>query len=151
MLRRLRPRLVKPVRSVSATSPIHPASGLDEDQGNELSTINEETKCRNPKNSKFFLKIFLKTRKTAEWLNAAHRWGEGELAPFSAEWDKNSHFPIDVIKASAEQGFMGLYTDPEYGGMGLSRLETSIIFEALSQHCVSTTAFMSIHNMGHGG
>jgi len=115
MLRRLRPRLVKPVRSVSATSPIHPASGLDEDQ--------------------------------AEWLNAAHRWGEGELAPFSAEWDKNSHFPIDVIKASAEQGFMGLYTDPEYGGMGLSRLETSIIFEALSQHCVSTTAFMSIHNM----
>ena len=42
---------------------------------------------------------------------------------------------------------MGLYTDPELGGMGLSRLETSIIFEALSQHCVSTTAFMSIHNM----
>ena len=90
----------------------------------------------------------LKSSKKAEWLNAAHRWGEGELAPYSAEWDKNSHFPIDVIKASAEQGFMGLYTDPEYGGMGLSRLETSIIFEALSQHCVSTTAFMSIHNMG---
>ena len=42
---------------------------------------------------------------------------------------------------------MGLYTDPDLGGMGLSRLETSIIFEALSQHCVSTTAFMSIHNM----
>ena len=103
--------------------------------------------CSNLLRNTFLLKS-LKSSKKAEWLNAAHRWGEGELAPYSAEWDKNSHFPIDVIKASAEQGFMGLYTDPEYGGMGLSRLETSIIFEALSQHCVSTTAFMSIHNMG---
>ena len=66
-----------------------------------------------------------------EWLNAAQKWGESELAPFSAEWDAKSHFPVDVIKAAAEQGFMGLYTDPELGGMGLSRLETSIIFEAL--------------------
>ena len=114
MLRRIRaPKNF--VRPLSTTSPIHPASGLDEDQ--------------------------------VEWLNAAHKWGESELGPYSAEWDKNSHFPIDVIKAAAEQGFMGLYTSPEVGGMGLSRLETSIIFEALSQHCVSTTAFMSIHNM----
>jgi len=115
MLRRLKPRSLPIVRLLSVSSPIHPASGLDEEK--------------------------------VEWLNAAHKWGESELAPFSSEWDKKSHFPIDVIKAAAEQGFMGLYTSPEYGGMGLSRLETSIIFEALSQHCVSTTAFMSIHNM----
>ena len=31
--------------------------------------------------------------------------------------------------------------------MKLSRLDTSVVFEALSQHCVSTTAFISIHNM----
>jgi len=106
----------KPItRSVSITNPIHPGSGLNDDQ--------------------------------LEWLNAAQKWGESELAPFSAEWDAKSHFPVDVMKAAAEQGFMGLYTDPELGGMGLSRLETSIIFEALSEHCVSTTAFMSIHNM----
>jgi len=112
MLRRIRPNFI---RSLATSSPIHPGSGLTEDQ--------------------------------SEWLNAAHKWGEAELAPFTAEWDKNSFFPVDTLKAAAEQGFMGLYTDPELGGMGLSRLETSIIFEALSQHCVSTTAFMSIHNM----
>lgn len=81
------------------------------------------------------------------WQEAAQKWGEAELGPFSAEWDKNSHFPIDVIKASAEQGFLGLYTSEELGGMALTRLDTSVIFEALSEHCVSTTAFMSIHNM----
>lgn len=35
----------------------------------------------------------------------------------------------------------------EYGGTGLSRLDTSIIFEALSTGCVATTAYISIHNM----
>ncbi|CAB1349022.1 unnamed protein product [Coregonus sp. 'balchen'] len=33
------------------------------------------------------------------------------------------------------------------GGSGLSRLDTSVIFEALSTGCVSTTAYISIHNM----
>ena len=102
-------------RVLSAASPIHPGSGLTDDQ--------------------------------LMWQDAAHIWGEGELAPFSSEWDAKSHFPIDVIKASAEQGFLGLYTNEDVGGMKLTRLDTSIIFEALSQHCVSTTAFISIHNM----
>ena len=65
------------------------------------------------------------------WQEAAQKWGSSELGPFSGEWDKNSHFPIDVIKSSAEQGFLGLYTSEEVGGMALSRLDTSIIFEAL--------------------
>lgn len=31
------------------------------------------------------------------------------------------------------------------GGSGLSRLDASLIFEALSGACVSTTAYISIH------
>jgi len=54
-------------------------------------------------------------------------------------------FPVDVIKKSAALGFGGLYCQQEYGGTGLSRLATSVIFEALSTGCVSTTAFISIH------
>ena len=65
------------------------------------------------------------------WQEAAQKWGSSELGPFSAEWDKKSHFPIDVIKSSAEQGFLGLYCSEDVGGMALSRLDTSIIFEAL--------------------
>ncbi|KAJ7314702.1 Isobutyryl-CoA dehydrogenase, mitochondrial [Desmophyllum pertusum] len=40
-----------------------------------------------------------------------------------------------------------IYTKEDYGGSGLSRLEASVIFEALSTGCVSTTAYLSIHNM----
>jgi hypothetical protein len=35
--------------------------------------------------------------------------------------------------------------DPDYGGTGLTRVDASVIFEALAQGCVSTTAYISIH------
>ena len=33
------------------------------------------------------------------------------------------------------------------GGLALSRLDTSLIFEELAKACPSTTAYISIHNM----
>lgn len=44
-------------------------------------------------------------------------------------------------------GCLGIYVRSEHGGTGLGRLEASLIFEALSQGCVSTAAYISIHNM----
>ena len=56
-------------------------------------------------------------------------------------------FPVDIIKATGELGFLGLYSPEDFGGLNLSRLDSSIIFEEMSQHCTSTTAFLTIHNM----
>ena len=78
---------------------------------------------------------------------AAKEFAIKEMAPHAAKWDKESIFPVDVIKATGELGFLGLYSPEEYGGLGLSRLDSSIIFEEMSQHCTSTTAFLTIHNM----
>jgi alkylation response protein AidB-like acyl-CoA dehydrogenase len=78
---------------------------------------------------------------------AAKEFAIKEMAPHAAKWDKDSIFPVDVIKATGELGFLGLYSPEEYGGLGLSRLDSSIIFEEMSQHCTSTTAFLTIHNM----
>lgn len=49
------------------------------------------------------------------------------------------------MRKAAQLGFGGIYVKPDVGGSGLSRLDTSIIFEALSTGCASTTAYMSIH------
>ncbi len=78
---------------------------------------------------------------------AAKEFAEKEMAPHAAKWDKESIFPVDVIKATGELGFLGLYSPEKYGGLGLSRLDSSIIFEEMSQYCTSTTAFLTIHNM----
>ena len=54
-------------------------------------------------------------------------------------------FPVDTMRKAAELGFGGIYVQPDVGGSGLSRLDTSVIFEALSTGCVSTSAYISIH------
>ena len=78
---------------------------------------------------------------------SAKQFAQKELKPHAAEWDRTSHFPIDVIKQSGDMGFLGLYTNPNYGGLGLPRLDSAIVFEALAWGDTSVAAYMSIHNM----
>jgi alkylation response protein AidB-like acyl-CoA dehydrogenase len=69
------------------------------------------------------------------------------LAPHSAHWDETKHFPVDVLREAAALGLAGIYVAEEVGGSGLTRLDASLVFEALSYGDVSTAAFLSIHNM----
>lgn len=77
----------------------------------------------------------------------ALQFAQAELAPNAAKWDAEHIFPKDVIAKAGELGFCGLYSPEEAGGLGLSRLDSSIIFEQLSMGCTATTAMMTIHNM----
>ncbi|RAH38181.1 acyl-CoA dehydrogenase family protein [Halomonas sp. SL1] len=79
--------------------------------------------------------------------DAAADFARAELADHAADWDARSHFPVDVIRRAGEAGFLGLYTPEEHGGLGLSRLDASLIFERLAQGCIATTAYLTIHNM----
>ncbi|XP_040486944.1 isobutyryl-CoA dehydrogenase, mitochondrial isoform X2 [Ursus maritimus] len=69
------------------------------------------------------------------------------MAPNMAEWDQKELFPVDAMRKAAQLGFGGVYVRTDVGGSGLSRLDTSVIFEALATGCTSTTAYISIHNM----
>jgi alkylation response protein AidB-like acyl-CoA dehydrogenase len=69
------------------------------------------------------------------------------MAPHAGEWDENQTFPVEALRKAAELGFAGIYCGEEFGGSGLSRLDAAIIFEELSAGCVSTSAYLSIHNM----
>ncbi|EIA0835239.1 acyl-CoA dehydrogenase family protein [Vibrio parahaemolyticus] len=79
--------------------------------------------------------------------DTAQQFSLERLAPMAAEWDEKQNFPKDVLREAGELGFLSLYTPEEHGGLGLSRLDASIVFEQLSIGCTSTTAFMTIHNM----
>ncbi|MCF9445230.1 acyl-CoA dehydrogenase family protein [Vibrio parahaemolyticus] len=79
--------------------------------------------------------------------DTAQQFSLERLAPMAAEWDEKQNFPKDVLREAGELGFLSLYTPEAYGGLGLSRLDASIVFEQLSMGCTSTTAFMTIHNM----
>ncbi|MDX1799991.1 MAG: acyl-CoA dehydrogenase family protein [Marinobacter sp.] len=78
---------------------------------------------------------------------AARSFAEKAMAPEAARWDIDHVFPVDVIRDAGAMGFCGLYTPEDQGGMGLSRLDTSVIVEELASACPSTAAFITIHNM----
>ncbi len=79
--------------------------------------------------------------------DAARQFATAELAPHSARWDEEEHFPVETLRKAAELGFAGIYVREDVGGSGLGRLDAALIFEALSYGDVSTAAFLSIHNM----
>lgn len=79
--------------------------------------------------------------------DTARDFARREMEEQAASWDRDEHLPIDVLRGLGALGFAGLYVPESAGGSGLSRLDAAIAFEALSMACVSTTAYLSIHNM----
>ena len=77
----------------------------------------------------------------------AHAFGAKHIAPFARQWEKDEVIPKTLWPQIAELGFGGLYVSEENGGTGLSRLDATLVFEALSMSCASVAAFLSIHNM----
>lgn len=78
----------------------------------------------------------------AQILETAQQFARDEFAPHAAEWDDRKVFPEDALRKAASLGFGGLYVDPVFGGSGLSRLEGSIVVEALAAADTSTTAYL---------
>ena len=69
------------------------------------------------------------------------------LAPHALEWDKTKHFPVDVLRESAELGMGAIYCGEDVGGSGLRRLDAVRIFEQLAVADPVISSFISIHNM----
>tara|TARA_R110000787_G_scaffold94683_1_gene197492 strand:- start:256 stop:1401 length:1146 start_codon:yes stop_codon:yes gene_type:complete len=77
----------------------------------------------------------------------AFAFGQDNIAPFAQKWEKEETIPKDLWPRIAELGFGGLYVSEDAGGSGLTRLDATLVFEALSMACPSVAAFLSIHNM----
>jgi len=81
------------------------------------------------------------------FVDSAKAFSLGELAPHAAQWDAESIFPKATLKAAGDLGFMGMYTPEAAGGLGMTRLDASLIVEELARGCTTTAAFLTIHNM----
>jgi len=69
------------------------------------------------------------------------------LAPHALEWDKTKHFPLDVLRESADLGMAAIYCGEDVGGSGLRRIDAVRIFEQLATADPVISSFISIHNM----
>src|ERR687884_542505 len=77
----------------------------------------------------------------------ARNFAREEWLPQAPGWDERLEFPVEALRSAAELGFAGIYVGEEFGGAGLGRVDAAIIFEELAAACVSTAAYLSIHNM----
>lgn len=79
-------------------------------------------------------------------VETARSFAQEKLRPNAARWEDEG-LNRSVLQELAGLGFAGIYVGEEHGGSGLSRLDAALIFEELSRGCISTAAFLSIHNM----
>ena len=47
-------------------------------------------------------------------------FAEKEIAPHAAQWDRDHHFPTDVVQKMGQLGLMGLTAPEEFGGAGMA-------------------------------
>jgi len=80
----------------------------------------------------------------------AHSFGQENIAPYAIDWEKKGTIPKELWAKTSELGLGGIYVSEEYGGSGLSRLDATLIFEALAMACPAVGSFLSIHNMVGG-
>jgi alkylation response protein AidB-like acyl-CoA dehydrogenase len=77
----------------------------------------------------------------------AEAFAAERVAPNALDWDRERHFPADVIRETGPLGLGGFYIRDDVGGSALGRLDAVLIFEALSRACPAFSSFISIHNM----
>ncbi len=90
---------------------------------------------------------FALTEEQTAIFDMAYAFGQDNIAPFARQWEADGTIPKELWPSIGELGFGGLYVSEESGGSGLTRLDATLVFEALSMACPSVAAFLSIHNM----
>ena len=90
---------------------------------------------------------FALTEEQSAIFDMAYAFGQTHIAPHARDWEAQGTIPKDLWPKLGELGFAGLYVSEESGGSGLSRLDATLVFEALSMACPSVAAFLSINNM----
>jgi len=79
--------------------------------------------------------------------DTARAFARQEMMPRARQWDEEEIFPIETLRGAGALGFGGIYVGADVGGSALSRLDATLVFEELAKGCVSTAAYISIHNM----
>lgn len=80
----------------------------------------------------------------------ARAFGQDHIAPFARDWETAGTIARDLWPKLGALGLGGIYVSEKYGGSGLSRLDATLVFEALAMACPAVGSFLSIHNMCAG-
>jgi short-chain 2-methylacyl-CoA dehydrogenase len=55
-----------------------------------------------------------------QFRRSVREFAQAQIAPHAARWDREHHFPTDVVQQMGDLGLMGLTAPEEFGGSGLA-------------------------------
>jgi len=64
---------------------------------------------------------------------SVREFAEAEIAPHVAQWDKDHHFPVDLVKKMGDLGLFGLTAPEEFGGAGGDFTSLCVAIEELGR------------------
>jgi acyl-CoA dehydrogenase len=77
----------------------------------------------------------------------AHEFAANEMRPKAAAYDQGHTFPEDVMRKAFEVGFLTCTVPAEYGGVGLSEVDTAIVSEELAWGCAGMYTTMMANSL----
>ena len=76
----------------------------------------------------------------------ARDFATAELAPHSADWDRDAHFEPSLVGRMGELGFLGMLIPERYDGLGLDTPSYLLALEEIAAVDASVAVMMSVHN-----
>jgi alkylation response protein AidB-like acyl-CoA dehydrogenase len=90
--------------------------------------------------------LFPLTEEQQQIQRTAREFASAEIAPFTAQWDRDSYFEPSLVKKLGDLGFLGMLIPEQYDGLGLDALTYLMALEEISTHDASVGVMMSVHN-----
>jgi alkylation response protein AidB-like acyl-CoA dehydrogenase len=78
--------------------------------------------------------------------DTARNFAQERLAPFSAQWDRESSFPAEAIREMGELGFLGMLLPEEFGGSHIGNVAYVMAMEEIAAGDGACSTIMSVHN-----
>jgi len=76
----------------------------------------------------------------------AREFARAEIAPHSAQWDRDAHFDRSIVPKLGALGFLGMLIPEAYDGLGLDTCTYLVALEEIAAVDASVAVLMSVHN-----
>jgi len=86
------------------------------------------------------------TDEQREIQRVAREFAMNEIAPHSAQWDRDAHFESTLVDKLGALGFLGMLTPEQYDGLGLDTLTYLVALEEIATVDASVAVMLSVHN-----
>src|ERR1700704_3927924 len=77
---------------------------------------------------------------------SVREFAETEIRPHVREWDRDQHFPIELMPKLAALGLLGIQFPEQYGGAGMTALDYCICIEEIARVDPGVALSVAAHN-----